>query len=110
MSKIKKMTTKGTRGQQGTIEACNSFLFFCPGCENAHRFNDVTWKFNLDMDKPTLKPSYMTWWGGTVNGKFIKRKHICHSYITDGKIEFLGDCTHKLKGQTMDLPDVPGDK
>ena len=30
---------------------------------------------------------------------------ICHSFVTDGRIQFLGDCTHKLAGQTVDLPD-----
>ena len=24
---------------------------------------------------------------------------------TDGRIQFLGDCTHHLAGQTVDLPD-----
>ena len=28
----------------------------------------------------------------------------CHSFITDGRIQYLGDCTHPLAGQTLDLP------
>lgn len=28
---------------------------------------------------------------------------ICHSFITDGEIQFLNDCTHKLAGHTVDL-------
>jgi hypothetical protein len=31
----------------------------------------------------------------------------CHSFVTDGKIEFLNDSTHKLAGQTVPLPDMP---
>jgi len=31
----------------------------------------------------------------------------CHSFVRDGRIEFLSDCTHALKGQTVDLPDLP---
>jgi hypothetical protein len=31
----------------------------------------------------------------------------CHSYVRDGKIEFLNDSTHKLAGQTVPLPDMP---
>ena len=27
-------------------------------------------------------------------------------FVTDGKIQFLGDCTHALAGQTVDLPDM----
>lgn len=30
---------------------------------------------------------------------------LCHSFVTDGKIQFLNDCFHSLKGQTVDLPD-----
>jgi hypothetical protein len=26
-------------------------------------------------------------------------------FVTDGRIQFLGDCTHALAGQTVDLPD-----
>lgn len=31
----------------------------------------------------------------------------CHSFVRDGKIEFLSDSTHKLAGQTVDLPPLP---
>ncbi len=29
----------------------------------------------------------------------------CHSFVKDGKIQYLKDCWHKLAGQTVDLPD-----
>jgi len=29
----------------------------------------------------------------------------CHSFVTDGRIQFLADCTHALANQTVDLPD-----
>jgi hypothetical protein len=32
--------------------------------------------------------------------------HCCHSFVTNGKIQFLADCTHKLAGQTVELPDA----
>ncbi|MNR55162.1 hypothetical protein D3C85_1754830 [compost metagenome] len=31
---------------------------------------------------------------------------VCHSWVTDGKIQFLHDCTHALAGQTIALEDV----
>jgi hypothetical protein len=31
----------------------------------------------------------------------------CHSFVRNGRIEFLGDCTHALASQTVDLPDLP---
>jgi hypothetical protein len=35
------------------------------------------------------------------NSRFGK---VCHSFVTDGRIQFLGDCTHALANQTFDLP------
>jgi len=31
----------------------------------------------------------------------------CHSFVKDGHIEFLSDCTHDKAGQTVPLPDLP---
>ena len=28
---------------------------------------------------------------------------ICHSYVKEGKIIYLGDCTHALAGQTIPM-------
>lgn len=83
------------------------YLFDCPGCGNSHAVNTIIphtngarWNFNGDVDKPTFTPSILikTEWGDG-------RKFICHSYVTDGNIQFLGDCTHKLAGQTIELPE-----
>jgi len=30
---------------------------------------------------------------------------VCHSFVTDGNIQYLGDCTHELAGQTIELPE-----
>ena len=30
---------------------------------------------------------------------------VCHSFVVDGRIQFLGDCTHELACQTVDIPD-----
>ena len=35
---------------------------------------------------------------------------ICHSFVTDGKIQFLSDCTHGLAGQTVELSEIDEDK
>jgi hypothetical protein len=39
--------------------------------------------------------------GGDIDGE-----HVCHTWINDGKVQFLGDCTHEFAGQTLDLLDV----
>lgn len=30
----------------------------------------------------------------------------CHSFVTDGKIQFLSDCSHAKAGMTIDLPEI----
>ncbi len=77
--------------------------FHCPGCGYGHSFrvnSDTTrpqWTWNGSLDKPTFAPSLL-----------INQHHPpsrCHSFVRDGKIEFLQDCHHNLKGQTVELPD-----
>lgn len=75
-------------------------MFFCPACECGHWFGvekpcNVIWNWNGDYIKPTVTPSILT---GHIG---INKR--CHSYITDGKIKFLSDCWHDLKGQTVPL-------
>jgi hypothetical protein len=52
------------------------------------------------LDKPTFQPSILARVERT-DGKIM----VCHSFVADGKIQFLGDCTHKLAGQTVDIPE-----
>ncbi len=77
--------------------------FHCPGCEGGHAV-PVTgprkWTWNGSLDKPSLTPSLSVNAGGS-----NPTQPICHTSITDGKIQFLSDCTHKLAGQTIELPD-----
>ena len=66
------------------------------------------WSFNGDFEKPVFGPSLNTWWGGEGTGIPL---HRCHSFIgcngaQPGQITFLGDCTHALANQTVDLPEV----
>lgn len=76
-----------------------SFHFWCIGCECYHGFNN-TWKFNGNYKKPTVEPSLLTQWNE--GDKQFK----CHIFITDGKLNYLPDCTHKLAGQTVDMVEV----
>lgn len=69
----------------------------CPGCGNWHSF-DHRWTFNGDFEKPTFSPSML------VNQHDPKSR--CHSFVRDGKIQFLSDCFHKYAGQTLDLEDI----
>ncbi len=99
----------------------------CPGCGHVHALSvqqmesgRPVWGFNDDMDKQTFTPSLKVSTGIYVPGHedwrkkiplddqedYIKNSSICHSFITNGRIQFLSDCTHALAGQTVDLPEL----
>lgn len=88
MAKIKKW------GSDYTGKIHQYYIFSCPGCGIEHNITSEIHAFNGDFDKPTLSPSVLY-----VNGTR------CHSFIKDGKIQFLSDCDHALAGQTVELPD-----
>lgn len=76
----------------------------CPGCKYGHPFHvggsrpNERWTFNGDLDAPTFAPSLL------VNKDRPEGR--CHSFVKKGNIQFLNDCFHDLKGQTVPLPDV----
>ncbi len=100
-------------------------FFLCPGCKTNHYINTTTWHFNGNFEQPTLSPSVLYRSGHYLpdtNGKdcwcSYREKHPeeidehtpqcfqCHSFVKDGMIQFLGDCTHALAGQTVPLEDL----
>ena len=81
-----------------------SWLWHCPGCNSVHAC-DNRWTFNGDVEKPTFRASVLvTYEPGDPTDKDNPRQR-CHSYVTDGRIQFLADCTHASAGKTLDLPD-----
>jgi hypothetical protein len=106
--------------------AGGALVFHCPGCNQKHTVAvgagaGPRWGYNDNPDSPTFTPSILVRTGHHVDGKTTgcwcdyNAKHpddpypfhctVCHSFVTDGKIQFLADCTHALAGQTVDLPD-----
>lgn len=85
-----------TTHQDGTPA---SFLLWCPGCDGIHPI-DKRWTFNGDLVRPTFEPSLL------VHGdpRAVPPRPRCHSFIREGRIQFLGDCQHALAGQTVALP------
>jgi hypothetical protein len=94
-----------------------NIAIFCPGCKTHHviatkapQSNGAMWSFNGDMYSPTFSPSLLIRTGSHAVPGFIDPEGLppvtCHSFITNGKIQFLSDCTHDLKNQTVDLPEV----
>jgi len=80
--------------------------FWCPGCNEHHavKVNDTGgWSWNGSEDNPTISPSLLV--RGTV-GDSTKNKTKCHSFVKEGKIQFLNDSAHALAGKTVDLPEI----
>lgn len=102
--------------------------FKCPGCKEKHVIYvgdgaGPRWSWNGSLTQPTFQPSVLVRSGHfvperggdkdcwcTYNAEHpddpadFKCRH-CHTFITDGRIQFLSDCSHELAGQTVDLPE-----
>lgn len=80
------------------------FEFLCPGCGCKHGVwttssassPNAVWSYNNNENSPTVVPSI----------KVTRNEDICHSFIKDGMIQFLSDCTHPLANQTVTLPEI----
>lgn len=98
-------------------------MFYCQGCDCHHAVTN-SWSFNGDYGNPTFSPSIlvrgtkMTEKGeaeykeylssGIVpeSKRFDSVPTVCHSFVMDGKIQYLSDCTHELAGQTVEIEDL----
>lgn len=105
----------------------NLLMFWCLGCDMAHHIhhgpgNGPRWTWNGDANKPTFSPSILVRWEQgdppatdpeiaekIRRGEIVQRRvnKVCHTFVTAGRIQYLGDCTHALAGQTIDLPEWP---
>jgi hypothetical protein len=75
----------------------SGYVIFCPGCGVLHKF-DARWQFNGSLELPTFTPSLLI--------EDAVQNIVCHSIVTNGRIQFLPDSTHRLSGQVCDLPPV----
>ena len=77
-------------------------LFFeCAGCDMVHGISTGAGPgprrgYNGNAESPTFTPSVLVRYSWSDSPRF------CHSFVTDGRIQFLCDCTYKLAGQTVD--------
>lgn len=89
-------------------------VFNCPGCEESHGipvflkrgYGGPLWSWNRSLTKPTCQPSILVTHSHPKAGIDGNPPARCHSYVTDGMIQFLPDSTHKLSGKTVPLPPV----
>ncbi|HEV7337006.1 MAG TPA: DUF6527 family protein [Bosea sp. (in: a-proteobacteria)] len=97
----------GARGVFRLAEG-GRLLFWCPGCDGAHQVQvgdgpGPRWGFDGNYDRPTLTPSINVTYNGLDAGRDGAPPSVCHSFVRDGQIQFLSDCTHALAGQTVSL-------
>ena len=82
----------------------NGNLYFeCPACEIPHGINcgeghGAMWQWDGNKEKPTFSPSLL------VTYSHGDKNFVCHSFVRNGKIEYLSDCTHDMAGKTVDIP------
>jgi hypothetical protein len=75
----------------------HQYIIWCEGCGYEHAMNPSIHNFNGDINNPTFTPSLLN--------NFNPAK-VCHSFVTDGKIQYLDDSFHHLAGKTVELLDV----
>lgn len=95
------MSTPCVRLSAQLEQAGDTLFFYCPGCKLVHsiRIGDgpgPRWGYNGNPDAPTFTPSIRA-----VTGRLI-----CHSFVTDGVIQYLSDSTHHLAGVAVPLPNL----
>lgn len=120
MGELVNISKKLMRGDDGCL------VFECPGCNIWHQVmtgngDGPRWGWNGSAEKPTFTPSILVRWDHWTppattleisakirSGEIVQTKvsDVCHSFVTDGRIQFLSDCTHSLAGQTVDIPDL----
>lgn len=99
------------------------YLHWCPACKSMHQYrvaksggNGINpdlpdWSFNGDLENPTFSPSMLITIPERTDRNGVKhpRYTICHYILTEGVINYCGDCPHEMKNQSIPLPDLPED-
>jgi hypothetical protein len=80
------------------------YMHWCPGCKEAHFFvlgvglDGRRVDFNGDLQNPTFSPDQR-----------VERDEMlyCRYFLTNGQLEFMGECGHEYRNRTVPLPDFP---
>lgn len=99
-----KVEVRDWTSTDGTERGRNLFMW-CPGCDSLHGVELIReptkWDWDGNLEAPTISPSILT----HMNGRDSPDK--CHSFVRNGRWEFLSDSFHALAGQTVDMVDLP---
>lgn len=89
---------------------------WCPACEEMHAFaldgknaSGAQWTWNGNVEAPSFSPSMLIKINPPGHPHYQPQatSSVCHYILTAGVINFCGDCTHAMKGQSVSLPDLP---
>lgn len=92
--------------------------WWCPGCDGPHQIAvgegpGPRWGWNGSAERPTFTPSVLVTWKEPSDDPALAGDEahdigkVCHSFVVDGQMQMLGDCTHALAGQTVPIPPWP---
>lgn len=92
------------------------YQHWCPGCNQRHEIavgepngSGAKWSFNGNFEAATFSPSIHIQIGPYIDPDDPSQNEPkytqCHYFIKDGKIQFLTDCKHDMRGMTVDIPD-----
>ena len=95
------------------------YWFWCKPCDTHHTYQTKAgtdggpvWQFDGNEESPTFSPSLLVRHGRylrdaegefipTADGGLEMEKVRCHLYVRKGMVQYLGDCSHSLAGQTV---------
>lgn len=106
---VKLLSIKEPDEEKGRLQTVG-YMFDCPGCKMSHEVyirphknsSGASWSFTGNPEKPTFHPSL----NATVTNDKGQVTLRCHSFVENGMIRFLDDCTHSLAGETVEMPDI----
>lgn len=89
---------------------------WCPACESMHQFAldgknscGAQWTWDGNVEAPTFAPSMNIVVNSPSHPHHQKdaATSVCHYFLRAGQLQFLGDCTHAMRGRMVQLPDLP---
>lgn len=129
--KIKRFQSGVVTGYSFYCPGCQERHVYYTEWDPTYVGHKPAWSFNGNEQAPTFQPSLlntgvrhktMTDADWLEYDKLVAEKgeraplqdprfrHVCHLFLNDGVLDFLGDCTHHLAGQKVPLPDLPADE
>lgn len=77
-----------------------TYSIYCPACQTLHGFNTKPkgWGLEVKAGKPTIHGSLKT---------EDHEGNVCHAHVKQGKWEYMGGSTHRLKWARYACQEIP---